>query len=103
MQVLLQKIIPVYLEQEKINNSEIWGQKVVLTKGEHIHVIAPSGSGKTSLIHFIYGLRKDYKGAVCYDNKNTNDFSLENFSLFRQKNISIIFQDLRLFNDQTVA
>ena len=61
MQILLQKILPVYLEQEKINNSEIWGQEIILTKGEHLHIIAPSGKGKTSLIHFIYGLRKDYE------------------------------------------
>ena len=40
--------------------------------------------------------------AVCYGNENINSFSLEKFSIFRQKNISIIFQDLRLFSDQTV-
>lgn len=102
MQILLKKVIPVYLEEDKINNSEIWGQDIVLTKGEHLHIIAPSGSGKTSLIHFIYGLRKDYEGNISYDNENINNFSLEKFSVFRQKNISIIFQDLRLFADQTV-
>ncbi|MEO6330257.1 MAG: ATP-binding cassette domain-containing protein [Ginsengibacter sp.] len=103
MQIQLHKIVPVYLEPEKIDNSEIWGQEIILTKGEHIHVIAPSGSGKTSLIHFIYGLRKDYEGAILYSDNNTNSFSLEKFSVYRQKHISIIFQDLRLFKDQTVT
>lgn len=102
MQIQLQKIVPVYLEAEKIKHSEIWGQDITLTKGEHVHIIAPSGSGKTSLVHFIYGLRKDYKGAVCYDNENINSFSVEKLSGFRQRTVSIVFQDLRLFGDQTV-
>ena len=62
MQILLQKLIPTYIEQDKIINSQIWAQDIVLTKGEHTHIIASSGRGKTSLIHFIYGLRKDYEG-----------------------------------------
>ena len=102
MQISLQEIIPTYLEKEKINGSEIWGQKIILTKGEHVNIVAPSGSGKTSLIHFIYGLRKDYTGTILYGNNDISHFSLERFSVLRQKNISIIFQDLRLFSDQTV-
>jgi putative ABC transport system ATP-binding protein len=102
MQIVLQKIVPTYFEQDKLNNSQIWAQDVTLAKNEHVQIIAPSGSGKTSLIHFIYGLRKDYGGIISYGNENIAAFSLEKFSVFRQKNISIIFQDLRLFRDQTV-
>jgi len=102
MQIQLQKIIPTYFEQDKIVNSEIWAQEITFTKGEHTHIIAESGRGKTSLIHFIYGLRKDYNGIISYRNENINSFSLEKFSVFRQKNISIVFQDLRLFRNQTV-
>ncbi len=102
MQIQLQQLVPAYFEKDKINGSEIWGKDILLSKGEHVHIIAPSGSGKTSLIHFIYGLRKDYNGSVLYENKNIRDITLEEFSTCRQKNISIIFQDLRLFPDQTV-
>lgn len=102
MQITLQKIIPSYFEKQQIGNSEVWGKDIVFSKGEHIHIVAPSGSGKTSLMHFIYGLRKDYEGTISYQDKNIKAFSLEDFSTFRQNNISIIFQDLRLFADQTV-
>jgi putative ABC transport system ATP-binding protein len=47
-------------------------------------------------------LRKDYNGNILYQDKNIIDFSVEGFSTFRQKNISIVFQDLRLFTQQTV-
>lgn len=102
MQILLQKIVPTYFDQEQITDSEIWGKQVTFTKGEHVHIVAPSGSGKTSLIHFMYGLRKDYDGTLSYEKEDTKNFSLEKFSVFRQKHLSIVFQDLRLFNDQTV-
>ena len=102
MQILLQEIVPTYFEREQINGSEIWGKNISFTKGENVHLVAPSGSGKTSLIHFIYGLRKDYDGIISYEKENIKNFSLENFSTFRQKNISIVFQDLRLFADQSV-
>jgi putative ABC transport system ATP-binding protein len=103
MQIQLQKIVPTYIEQEKIINSQVWAQDIIFTKGEHTHIIAASGRGKTSLIHFIYGLRKDYDGLISYWNENIKSFSMEKFSLFRQKNISVVFQDLRLFRGETVV
>lgn len=102
MQILLQEIVPAYFENEQITGSEIWGRAVTFHKGEHVHIVAPSGSGKTSLIHFIYGLRKDYEGLIAYQNENIKNFSAENFSALRQKSTSIVFQDLRLFLDQPV-
>ncbi|HXR83217.1 MAG TPA: ATP-binding cassette domain-containing protein [Hanamia sp.] len=102
MQIQLRKVIPDYIEKEKRQNSQIWEQDLTINKGEHLHIVAPSGSGKTSLIHFIYGLRKDYSGTIFYDNAEIKNLSTENFSSFRQNKISIIFQDLRLFENQTV-
>lgn len=102
MQILLQEIIPAYFEKEQITGSEIWDKNISFNKGEHVHIVAPSGSGKTSLIHFIYGLRKDYEGTISYQNENIKNFSLEKYSTFRQRHLSIVFQDLRLFAEQSV-
>lgn len=102
MQIQLASVIPTFFEWEKINGSSIWDKNISFSKGQHIHIIAPSGSGKTSLIHFIYGLRSDYSGSIFYNDDNIRNISLDKLSLYRQKNISIVFQDLRLFHDQTV-
>jgi putative ABC transport system ATP-binding protein len=102
MQIQLRNLIPDYIEKEKRIASQIWSQDIFINKGEHLHIVAPSGSGKTSLMHFIYGLRKDYSGSVFYDNTDIKKLSTESFSAFRQKRISIIFQDLRLFENETV-
>ena len=77
-------------------------KNISIEKGEHLHIVAPSGRGKTSLMHFIYGLRKDYTGLISYDDADIKKLSPESFSSFRQKKISIIFQDLRLFPEQSV-
>ena len=102
MQIQLQQILPTFIEEEKIAQSKIWNNNVVFNTGEKIQIVAASGSGKTSLIHFLYGLRKDYNGSILYDNNSISHFDAEKFATYRQQNISIVFQDLRLFAEQTV-
>jgi ABC-type lipoprotein export system ATPase subunit len=103
MRLHLQNVIPDFIEKEKRKESQVWSKSIVISKGEHLHIVAPSGSGKTSLIHFMYGLRKDFSGEILYGDTNIKSLSTEGFSKFRQNKISIIFQDLRLFEDQTVS
>jgi ABC-type lipoprotein export system ATPase subunit len=102
MQIMLQQTVPTFLEKEKIARSQVWANDICFVPGQHVQVVAPSGSGKTSLIHFLYGMRSDYDGAVLYDNVELKKMSAEAFSVFRQQHISIVFQDLRLFAAQTV-
>lgn len=102
MQIQLQQVTPVFIEEEKIAGSSLWNKPVVFNKGERIEIVAPSGSGKTSLIHFLYGMRKDYSGHILYDTADIAGFDAEQFSTCRQQHISIVFQDLRLFTGQTV-
>ncbi len=102
MQISLQKIVPVFFTDQTATHSQIWLHDIVFNKGEYIHIIAPSGSGKTSLIHFLYGLKKDYNGQILYNNQSIKDFDAEKLSLWRQQHISIVFQDMRLFTEQTV-
>jgi putative ABC transport system ATP-binding protein len=102
MQISLQQVVPAFFEAGKADGSQLWNQAISFSKGENIHIIAPSGSGKTSFIHFLYGLRKDFTGKILYDNNDIKNFDAEKFSTWRQQYISIIFQDLRLFTEQTV-
>jgi ABC-type lipoprotein export system ATPase subunit len=102
MQIQLQKVVPTFIEEEKISRSQIWNSSVIFNEGEKIEIVAPSGSGKTSLIHFLYGLRKDYNGTIAYDTNSIAAFDAEHFAIYRQQHISIVFQDLRLFAEQTV-
>ena len=102
MQIKLKEVVPTYFEKNSVADSGIWGKEISFSEGDHVHIVAPSGSGKTSLMHFIYGMRKDYSGDLLYDDQNIGNFNLEQFSTFRQSYISIVFQDMRLFADQDV-
>ncbi len=101
MQIKINNIAPIFLEKEKIQRSQIWNQPIVFNKTEHIQLVAPSGSGKTSFIHFLYGMRKDFTGTIEIAGMPLKNISPENLSGLRSKNISIVFQDLRLFSEHT--
>jgi ABC-type lipoprotein export system ATPase subunit len=110
MVIQLENIVPTFLEKEKIEQSQIWGHTHTFKKGEKIQIVAPSGSGKTSFMHFLYGLRKDYTGEIRTMNElsKVHENSIKNYSAItlakkREETISIIFQDLRLFSNHTVA
>ncbi len=102
MTISLEKVIPEFLEKEKIESSGIWNNTVVINNGEKLHIVATSGRGKTSFIHFLYGLRKDYSGNILLDKKNIKTFNADDIAETRKTFYSIIFQDLRLFSEHTV-
>jgi ABC-type lipoprotein export system ATPase subunit len=102
MQLKLQQLLPTYFTKERTLDSEIWGKDLIFEKGDLVKIIAPSGSGKTSLISFLYGMRNDYTGTISYDNNKIPQSSPEELSRYRKDHISIVFQDLRLFPSQTV-
>lgn len=102
MQLQLNNVLPVYFEEDRKSNSEVWGKSITFTKGDYVKIVAPSGSGKTSLMHFLYGMRKDFSGSISYNSKSITQLSAEELAAQRSKFTSIVFQDLRLFPEQTV-
>ena len=102
MQLQIKNLLPTYFDESRKDNSEVWGKELIFNAGELVKIVAPSGSGKTSLIHFLYGIRQLYSGNIMYDNKVLKKFSIENIAAFRKNNLSIVFQDMRLFSHQTV-
>ncbi len=102
MGLMIDSILPTYFEAERTQQSEIWGKRLQFKEGDFIKIVAPSGSGKTSLMHFLYGMRHDYEGTIQINNKVLRNLPPEEMALFRKNYISIVFQDLRLFHEQTV-
>lgn len=102
MQLSLRQIVPIPL-RDKVNayNSGIWQQNVDLYKGDKVFIQAPSGTGKTTLIHVLYGLRTDFEGLVYWDAYKLPGMNVEDISKLRAMYVSVIFQDLRLFPELT--
>lgn len=102
MNISLEKLIPLPLRDRLANKvSDIWNEHLLLKQGDFIKIVAPSGTGKTTLMHCLYQLRTDYLGSILFNNKDLQSNSKEQLATLRQENISIIFQDLRLFPQLT--
>ena len=102
MYLRIRDLLPVYFNDARKQSSEIWGKDLQFEQGEFIKIVAPSGRGKTSLMHFLYGMRHEYTGAISYDDQEIKNCSAEDFAQYRKNAISIVLQDLRLFPEQTV-
>lgn len=89
------QVVPLPMADVHFSPASIWKNKINIAGG-HTLIIAPSGSGKTSLFAFLYGLRQNYTGDILYKGKNIRSFSLRQWSNTRKNEISVIFQDLRL-------
>jgi len=98
MKYQLKNILPNPLqEQKRAHTSNIWETTCSLEKGKKYLVTAPSGKGKSTFLHILYGLRKDYIGTVELDNKALSTIPITGWSDLRKDKLAIVFQDLRLF------
>jgi ABC-type lipoprotein export system ATPase subunit len=102
MQIELKQIVPVPLKDKFAKrDSDLWNRHLKFSNGEWIKIKAPSGTGKTTFVHIIYKLRYDYEGTVLWSNKDLHEINGDALAQMRQQNLSIIFQDLRLFSNLT--
>lgn len=95
----LQEILAMRSDQEQV--SEVWKKTVTFEQGKHYQVYAPSGKGKSTFIHILYGIRHDFAGEVRLDGQATKQISPRQWANIRQSHFSVVFQDLRLFADLT--
>ncbi|MBC7553926.1 MAG: ATP-binding cassette domain-containing protein [Taibaiella sp.] len=98
MQLTLSSLVPVPLKGKPgLSASGIWGKNLVLNRGAQVFVQAPSGTGKTTLLNILYGLRSDYEGQVQWGDNQLSSMSAEALAKLRAGKLSCIFQDMRLF------
>ena len=77
--------------------TDLWQKKFTFKSGTRYNVTAPSGKGKTTFVHCLYGLRFDYSGQVMIDSVSASNITIHQWSALRKDSLSIVFQDLRLF------
>lgn len=90
----------VFLQRTDIQ-SDIWRKEVRLEKGRAYLVEANSGTGKSSLCSFIIGYRHDFDGHILFDGRNSRELRTADWVKLRQRHISMLFQELRLFPELT--
>lgn len=100
LKINLVNIEPASFEFTAKENS-LWSTSVAFNTPETIQIIASSGSGKSSLLSFLSGLRGDYTGEILYNDRNVRGYTPRQWSSLRSKEISLVYQDLRLFRKLT--
>lgn len=99
--IRLNNVIPEIFAHNTDVNSDVWRKEISLEQGKKYLIEAASGTGKSSLCTYIYGLRSDYQGQILFDGQDVSKFSINKWCDIRQSTISILFQDLRLFGELT--
>ncbi|MBX7095495.1 MAG: ATP-binding cassette domain-containing protein [Flavobacteriales bacterium] len=102
MEIHLNQVLPVPMKDQSFSPDSIWRNSITFVQSGDALVLAPSGTGKTSLLSFLFGMRSDYKGEIRIDGKNIRSFSLNDWAEIRQRKISMVMQDLRLIPTLTV-
>lgn len=100
MQIKLQSVVPKPLEGT-FSGASIWGKEITLNKGGRYLVSAESGKGKSTLISYIYGIRQDFSGDILLDTNSVKGLKPLAWSDIRSRQLSIVFQNLRLFPQLT--
>ena len=99
--IRLEHTFPEVFAKRSDLQSEVWQQDVTLERGKLYLVEASSGTGKSSLCSFIYGYRRDYQGMISFDAQNIRNLKTKDWTRLRQRSLSLMWQELRLFPELT--
>jgi ABC-type lipoprotein export system ATPase subunit len=94
-------VIPQVFASREQQNSEIWQQDVVFEKGRVYLVEADSGKGKSTFCSYIQGYRNDFSGQLLFDDVDVRSLKVNDWVVIRERHISLLFQELRLFPELT--
>lgn len=73
-----------------------------LEKGDLVAVVGDSGSGKSTLLHLLAGVDKPTSGEIFIQDKNITKLNKEDLTVFRRRNIGVIYQFFNLIPNITV-
>lgn len=72
------------------------GINLTVEKGEFVAVVGTSGSGKSTFLNMAGGLDVPTSGSIIVDNKNLEELSDDELTVFRRRKIGFIFQQYNL-------
>lgn len=99
--IRLVNTLPKVFENEQIPPSEVWKHDLSFRKGSYYVIEAASGTGKSSLCAYIYGNRRDYLGAIYFDNTDIQSLTPKQWQQIRRTQLAYLPQELDLFPELT--
>ncbi len=99
--VILKDIKKLYKGTGSADVMAVNGISLEIPHGQFLSIMGPSGSGKSTLLHIIGGLTTPTAGTVSIDGTLLNGMSDRKLTLFRRKNIGVVFQAFNLISTLT--
>ena len=100
--IALNNVMPqVFTLQKEHLDSDIWQKDITFERGNHYLIEAESGKGKSTFCSYLLGYRRDYSGQLLFDDNDSRQYSMNDWATLRQRHISCLFQELRLFPELT--
>ncbi len=101
MSIVLKNVSKIYHNGE-IKTEALRKVNLSIEDGEFIVILGPSGSGKSTLLNVISGLDNVSSGTIKYNDKVISNYSVEELTKFRRKNLGFIFQQYNLLTNLNV-
>jgi len=102
MLIRCEGLLPHFLKDQSAHEGDIWNRNFIFESKKSYLVRSASGRGKSTLLGIIFGVRDKFQGEVFFDESNIKKYSLSEWSGLRCEKISLLFQELRLFENLTV-
>lgn len=87
------------MAQDAIGVSDVWRTSLELDSSQFTKVQSASGKGKSTLLHILCGIRRDFEGEVTIDGKDVRSWDQNDWAKWRQEKCAILFQDMKLFHE----
>lgn len=87
--------------RSRLADSQLMLARTTLVRGKHYCINASSGRGKTSLLSFIYGSRRDYLGSIHFDSTDAASLSIGEWCDVRRRCLAYLPQELDIFDRLT--
>ena len=68
--IKLKGAVPEIFASNRELRSDVWLTDIEFEQGKRYLIKADSGTGKSSLLSFIYGQRGDYRGDILFNDQN---------------------------------
>lgn len=103
MIIALNHIVPAPIAGTFVSGENcVWDAEIAFESPKNYLVNAESGKGKSTLLNIIYGIRTDFTGSFTVNGQQSSAMSLNEWATLRQTQLSVVFQDLKLFPNLTV-
>lgn len=99
--ITLNKVLPHVFTHVQGLVSDVWNEEITFHKGHYYLLEANSGKGKSTFCSYLIGYRRDFDGKILFDEQNINALTIKDWAEIRTRQVSYLFQELRLFPELT--